>query len=533
MHSPFRLTYHRLLIFCCAALLLVLIAGCAAPVAAPAQPAADAAESAPSGEPKSGGVLITARAADAKGLDPHLQTAFASFRAIEHIYEPLLALDPDMNVVPNLAATWEWSDDGTTLTVQLQPGVTFHNGNALTSADVKFSFERLLNEETGAAARSFFTSIQSIDTPDDLTVIFHLDAPNAAILAAMTNPNSAILSQAWMDGGGDPATEAVGTGPFKLTSWEADNVMKLEANRDYWREGLPRLDGIEFRTIPDESSILAGLRAGEIDWALINDPRVAVTASSGAGALTISRAPALAYHVLQLNASRPQFEDVRVRQAISCAIDRQQVLDTASLGEGEVTSPATPSFYRAPLADLTCYQKDLEKSKALLAEAGVSDISFTVIAAGDEPPTAVAEAQNIQAQLAEIGVTVEIETLELGVYVDRWLAGDFDAAVALNGGNPDPDNMFFRYWHSTGNLNKVANYSSPEIDALLEKGRATTDVNERKAIYLDVQKALAEAAPWVWLYVGYEYRLMQPDVQGFTPMSNGATTYLRETWLDR
>lgn len=534
MHIPFRLTSYRLPLFCSIVLTLVLITACAAPVAAPAEPAAEeAADAAPSGEPKSGGVLIAARAADATGLDPHLQTAFSSFRALEHIYEPLLALDPEMNVGPNLAASWEWSNEGTTLTMQLQPNVTFHNGDPLTSADVKFSYERLLNEETGAAARSFFTAIESIDTPDEATVVFTLSSPNAAILAAMTNPNSAILSQAWMEGDGDPAVEAVGTGPFMLAEWEADNVMKLDANPSYWREGLPLLDGIEFRTIPDESSILAGLRAGEIDWALINDPRVAVTASAGAGELVISRAPALAYHVLQLNASRPQFEDVRVRQAIACAIDRQQVLDTASLGEGEVTSPATPLAYRAPLADLTCYEKDLAQAQALLDEAGVSDLTFTVMAASNEPPTALSEAQNIQAQLAEIGITVEIETLELGVYVDRWLAGDFDAAVALNGGNPDPDNMFFRYWHSTGNLNSVANYSSPEIDALLEQGRATTNVAERQAIYLDVQKALAEAAPWVWLYVGYEYRLMQPDVQGFTPMANGATTYLRETWLDR
>ena len=180
---------------------------------------------------------------------------------------------------------------------------------------------------------------------------------------------------------------------------------------------------------------------------------------------------------------------------------------------------------------LTCYKKDIEKSKALLKEAGVADLKFTVIAAVDEPPTAVAEAQNIQAQLTEIGVMIDIETLELGVYVDRWLKGDFDAAIALNGGNPDPDNMFFRYWHSTGNLQAVSNYSSPELDKLLEEGRSTTDVAKRKEIYTEVQKQLTDAAPWIWLYVGYEYRAMQPTVQGFTPMSNGSTLYLRETWL--
>ncbi|HAJ35425.1 MAG TPA: ABC transporter substrate-binding protein [Chloroflexi bacterium] len=514
-----------------AALLLVifLLAACSTvqPTAAPV----DAGAAAASVTPKSGGVLIAARAADAKGLDPHVQTAFTSFRALEHIYEPLLRLDADMNVVPGLAESWSWSEDGKTLTMALRKGVTFHDGTPMTADDVKFTFERILNEETGAAARSFFTAIESIETPDDATVVFTLSAPNAAILAAMTNPNSGILSKSWVEGGADPTTGTNGTGPFKLASWEPDNIMMLEANRAYWEAGLPRLDGIEFRTIPDESSILAALRSGDVDWAIINDPRVGMTAATTN--LTVMRSPALAYHVLQLNASRPQFADQRVRLAISCAIDRQQVLDTASLGEGEVTSPATPPNYRAPLDQLECYTPDIARAKQLLADAGVSDLEFTVIAAADEPPTAVSEAQNIQAQLEAIGVKMNIETLELGVYVDRWLKGDFDAAVALNGGNPDPDNMFFRYWHSTGNLNKVANYSSPELDALLEEARSTTDIAKRQELYLQIQKMLAEAAPWVWLYVGYEYRVMQPDVLGYTPLSNGSTVYLRETYLNR
>lgn len=228
------------------------------------------------------------------------------------------------------------------------------------------------------------------------------------------------------------------------------------------------------------------------------------------------------------------FTDVRVRQAVACAIDRQEVLDTASLGEGEVTSPATPPFYRAKFDNLFCYKQDANKAKQLLSDAGKSTgVKFKIIAAADEPPTAIAEAQNVQAQLKKVGIETEIETLELGVYVDRWLKADFDAAIALNGGNPDPDVMFFRYWHSTGNLNKVAAYNSPDIDKLLEQGRATSDPDKRKPIYDQIQQKLTEAAPWVWLYVGYEYRVMQPFVKGFTPLPNGSMIYLRDAWLDK
>jgi peptide/nickel transport system substrate-binding protein len=224
------------------------------------------------------------------GTDPHKQTAFTSFRVLEHVYDPLLTLDKDMNVIPNLAESLEWSNENKTLTMKLRQNVVFHNGDPMTSADVKASYERILNEETGAAARSFFTSIESIETPDDYTVVFNLSAPNAAILAAMTNPNSAILSKKLLDSGWDPASEAIGTGAFKLVKWEPDNILILEKNPDFWIEGLPYLDSMEFRTLPDEASILAGLRAGTIDWALINNPRVGIVASGSSG-LVVDKLP--------------------------------------------------------------------------------------------------------------------------------------------------------------------------------------------------------------------------------------------------
>ena len=488
----------------------------------------------PTAAPKKGGTLIGARAADAKGLDPHKQTAFSSFRMLELIYDTLVAFDKDLKIVPNLAESWKWSDDAKTLTMTLRKNVKFHNGDPMTSDDVKFSFERILDEKTAAAARSNFTGITKIDTPDANTVVFTLSSPNAAILSSMTSLNAAIINKKQVSGGADPAKVDVGTGAFTIGNWDPDRTFTMKAFSGFWIANEPRIDAIEWRTIPDESSILAGLRAKTLDFAIINDPRVAIRAGAANSTLSIMRSPALAYHVLQLNAARPMFTDVRVRQAISCAIDRQEVLDTASLGEGEVTGPATPPYYRAPLSDLTCYKKDVAKAKQLLADAGKSTgVSFKIIAASDEPPTAVAEAQSIQAQLKVVGIDAQIETLELGVYVDRWLKADFDAAVALNGGNPDPDVMFYRYWNSTGNLNKVAGYSSPDIDKLLDQGRATADPEKRKPIYNDIQKKLADAAPWVWLYVGYEYRVMQPFVKNFTPLPNGSMIYLRDAWLDK
>ncbi len=307
--------------------------------------------------------------------------------------------------------------------------------------------------------------------------------------------------------------------------------MILKANKTFWQTGLPYLDGIEIRVIPDESSILAAMRAGQIQFGVINDPAVATQIQPNSG-LTLVRAPALAYHVLQLNSKHAPFTDQRVRQALSCAIDRQQVIDTAALGEGTVTGPDTSPFYRAPLDQLPCYTPDLNKAKQLLSDAGMSSgFTFTIIAATQEPVTAVNEAQNIADQLSKIGITVKIEQMDLNTYVKRWLAADFDAAIALNGGSADPHLTFVRYWTTNGNLSLVAAYSDPALNDLLVSGQKETDPQKRIPIYQDFEKKIVDAAPWIWLYVGYEYRALQPNVMGYQQSPLDSLYYLRQTWL--
>ena len=152
----------------------------------------------------------------------------------------------------------------------------------------------------------------------------------------------------------------------------------------------------------------------------------------------------------------------------------------------------------------------------------------TIVSQG-EYATSVNEAQNLKAQLAEAKITLDLEILESGAYVDRWVAADFDAAVALNGGRPDPDGMYGRYFTSTGNLNKVAGYSSPELDALFAQGKTTSDTAARKQIYTKMSDALEDNAAWIWMFTSYTYTATTPSVQGFVPMANGSLQYLRTT----
>ena len=479
----------------------------------------------------SGDTIVVGVSTDMTGLDPHKQTAFTSMKVLEMLHGRLVEVDENMTVQPGMAESWEWSEDGMDLTMHLRDNMAFSDGTPVTSADVKFSYERILDEETAAAARSKFTAIGEIETPDEKTVVFKFNEKNVAIMVDMASVNASIISKNFVDNGGDLSVEVVGAGPYKLVNWEPDNKIEMTANEGFYLEGYPLVKNLEYRIIPAEDSILAGLRTGEIDFAVINVPATAMVASMDPN-IVVDSAPALSYHVLQLNPGREVFQDVRVRQAIACAIDRQEVLDVAALGEGQVTAPAVQPYYAADLGDLYCYEKDLDKARELLAEAGNPEISFTIMAAADEPPTAVAEAQNIQDQLKEIGINVDIEVLELGVYVDRWLSADFDACTALNGGGSDPNGTFWRYWHSSGNLQKVSVYNNPDLDKLLEEGRSYTDPEVRKPIYIEVQKNLAENAPWVWLYVGYEYRAMVPSLKGFVGTPDGSMWALRQAYFE-
>ncbi|TCR85744.1 ABC transporter substrate-binding protein [Rhizobium sp. BK376] len=470
--------------------------------------------------PAAAATLRLAWSQDATGLDPHKQTAFSSLRLLELIYEPLVRLDSNLQIAPAIAQSWDFSAEGKDLTFKLDPKAKFQNGAAVTSADVKASFQRILDQATGAAARANFLSISSIDTPDPTTVVFHLSQPDVPILTAMSNINAAIVPAADITAG-TIGTKAIGSGPFKLDSWVPNSKEVLSANKD-WAGGAVGVDGINVSVLPDETAILAAMRTKQVDFALLNDPLVA-TLVPKEPSLVLTRTPVLSYNVLQLNPAHKPMDTLAVRQAISCAIDRQDVLDTAALGEGKVTGPLTMPAYAADPSQLFCYKRDVEKAKKLMSDAGFANgFSATVIAATGEPPTAASEAQVIQAQLAEIGIKLDIKLMELNVYVDAWLKGNFDMAVALNGGSADPYTMYNRYWTKNGNLQKVANYTDDTLDSLLQKGRAETDPAKRKAIFADFEKHIAEVSPWVWLYTSYGYTAAQKNIEGFVPSPTGS-----------
>ncbi|GAA3238333.1 ABC transporter substrate-binding protein [Nonomuraea helvata] len=474
----------------------------------------------------SGKTLVVGVTSDPDTLFPWKATQFQAVNVLQNLYGTLTEFDKDLNVVPGLAESWQASDDGKKLTLKLRQGVTFADGSAFDSKDVKSSLDKIMDEKTAAVARASLSSVKSVEAPDAGTVVLELTGPDAALPANLATVNMAMLSS---DDTEDKLnTTPNGTGPFKLKNRVASQSITLAKNDAYWGE-KPKAPAVEFRVIPDESSIVSAMQSGNVQLAVFNDPLVAQTAQGG-GTITVAKTPQLNYHVLQLNAQHGDLKDVNVRLAIQCAIDRKQVLDTAALGEGEVTGPITAPLFKSDPNKRPCPARDLAKAAEYLGKAGKSGgVTVKTIVSQGEYATSVNEAQNLKAQLAEAKINLDLEVLESGAFVDRWVAADFDAAVALNGGRPDPDGSYGRYFTSKGNLNKVAGYSSPELDKLFADGKATTEQAARKAIYDQVSAKLEENAPWIWLFSGYTYTATTAGVQGFVPMASGSLQFLRTT----
>ena len=413
--------------------LALVITGCSAP----------ASDTPSTGE--AGGDLVIGVTSDPDTLFPWKATQFQAVNVLQNLYGTLTEFDEDLNVVPGLAESWDVSEDGLTVTFHLREGVTYADGSTFGSEDVKYSLDAIAAEETAAVAASSLASVTAVEATDENTVTLTLSAPDAALPANLAVINMAMLSSDDTEEGLN--TTPNGTGPFILDDRKASQSITLAKNEDYWGDAA-LLDTVEFRVIPDESSIVSAMQSGNVQLAVFDDPLVAQTAE-GAN-VEVATTPQLSYHALQLNATRGDLTDVNVRLAMQCAIDRQEVLDTAALGEGEVTGPITSPAYKSDPEARPCPERDLDKAAEYLKKAGKEDgVTIKTIVSQGEYATSVNEAQNLKAQLADANITLDLEVLESGAFVDRWIAADFDAAVALNGGRPDPDGMYGRYFTTT------------------------------------------------------------------------------------
>jgi peptide/nickel transport system substrate-binding protein len=457
------------------------------------------------------GALVFGITADATQLVPWTVTAVESTEVLQQLYSTLLNTDSNGNLVPGLAGLPVVSDGGDTYTFTLKSGVKFANGAALTSADVKYTFDTIMNPSSAATSASYFASVASVAAPNPTTVVVHMKHPDASFPAGLSTIETGIVPS----GATASSLQAKpdGSGPYEFVSHVANESVTLKRNADYYA-GKPGAATLEFRVIPNDQSMVSALRTGSVDAAIFTDPVTAKTATSGS--VTIDKAGSLQYHVLQLRAASPVLSNVNTRLAIQCAISRTAVIDSAALGAGQVTGPITSPQYRSSPDAQPCPTQNIAKAKQYLAKAGTPNgFTLNLITSQGLYASAVDEAQSVQAQLAQIGIKVNVQTLDSSTYVSDWLSGNFEAAIAENSGSIDPNTMYARYFTSTGSFNKVAGYSSPTLNSLFSQGIATTDAAKRQQIYNEVTQQLVDNAAWVWLYTPEYYIAVNTSVHGF------------------
>jgi peptide/nickel transport system substrate-binding protein len=472
--------------------------------------------------------LVWARYGDIDSLDPHRATSTLSMQVWDQIYDQLLAFDMEGQPQPNMAKSWEVSDDGLEYTFQLHDGILCHDGTAFDANDVKFTIDRAFGD-TPSLTRTSWGPIESVEVVDPLTVKVSLASKFGAFLPFLADSFSSMVCDSV-----DPATfgseTAIGTGPFKLVEWTKGDEVVLEANADYRNlgkpvenDGPPMIDRLIVRTVPEPQTRLAALRTGEVHIA--EPPFDDIPAIREAGELDIVVAENTGQNVFwEFTISRPPFDDIRARQAIAYGTDPQMAIDIiyGGLSQREWCPIARGVFGNdQEFCQQYGYPYDPEKAQALLAELGYGpdnplETTMYVWTGGNRHKLA----EIFQAQLAQIGVDVSIEIMDIGTMnarvkeqnesPDDPSPGTFDM---MTWSWYDPD-ILYQLWHSPG---AYSGYQTPELDAMLEETRTTIEPEARLEKVQAVIRHLMENAVHIGLYTpGWEWVFaLRPEVEGF------------------
>ena len=477
---------------------------------------------------QAGGTLRVAWAQDPVGLDPQITSARSSIQILENVLDTLVTLDAEQNVVPSLAEAWSVSEDNLTWTFNLRSGVQFSSGRELTAEDVVYTYERLLNPETGSGNAYLLDGVTAIEAPDASTVTFTLDAPNPGLLSNLAGSKAlGIIARENVEDG-TINTQPIGTGPFVIADYQPGVGLTLEKNPNYWQEGLPYLDSIDVQIITDENVRRTALIAGDVDWA-ISVPAQSVTELKSNPDLVVDEVPAGAYWYIGLNLEREVLSDVRVRQAIATAVNRDNVAMAAAFGNAQPTQDPIPSS-SAWAYGYAPYTYDPEAARALLAEAGYPDGFDLEIMPTTQYEESERAAQVIQADLSAIGIRTTINTLEWAEWLEVQGAGDYDTYICSWNGNVDPDD-FFGAQQGTGEVFNFTGYSNREVDELLAEGKNTDDFETRRGIYEQINQQVVDDAPYVYLYNPLEINVYRTNVSGYATRADQAIRFL-ETYLE-
>lgn len=480
-----------------------------------------------------GGTLEVATPGDPQNLDPHTTTIDVAQMVLDNVVEELFELDENLDVQPLLAADFERSDDGTTYEITLKDGVTFHNGDTLTSGDVKYTIERILDPDVGSPRAANFELVDTIATPDDATVRFELSEPFAPFIIGLAE-SAGIIPEGSADKQ-DPKQNPIGTGPFSLEEWQTDELVSLTRFDDYHEEELPYLDGVTFNVIPEAATRLTQLQSGT-SHVMFGVPFQRAESINQNQNTTLQSVSDLWKQSFWFNTNEPPFDDPRVRRAISHAINREQLVQGVLFGHGEVAhNPVPPtSSWQDAIEPGDPHTFDSERAQSLLADAGVdpSSVSTSIKASRTPGPTYADTATLAQSMLSRLGMNVDVSIMDFSTWLQEvWVDKNFQLAVGSWAGRIDPDGWYFRQYHSEGAWNRW-NYANDEVDQLLEEGRTTTDRSTRAEIYSQVDQLVSEEAPITYLYFREDMTGLKNTVGGYqlsaAHQSEFESTHLKE-----
>ncbi len=496
------------------------------------------AASASTAQPKRGGILKFALNTDPPKLDPASSGPTGAIDTVcSMVYSRLVNYKPDVSgVIPDLAEKWDVSPNGKAYTFTLRKGVLWHDGKTLTADDVKFSFDRLFNPKTAAPfAPSFGKGVQ-VEAPDAATVRFTLPSPNAAFLPMLAVPQCSIVSKAFVEAGNNLADAMLGTGPFVLRDHQPGVHLRLTRNPKYYREGRPYLDGITFSFFRDNEARVTALKTKAADiMDFVPFPELAGMEANPEMRVYFDKETN--FFDFRMRQDREPFGNVKVRQALSCAVDRQAAIKAALVGRGTVVTagPLWKASWAYSPDVKQIYAYDPDRAKKLLADAGYPNGFKTTILSNTSFAMHQNTAVTVQAGFKAVGVDAELKLYDFPTYNQKFVTGDFDIGVGTvipSYGDPD---FLWSYFHSKSLWGQNLKLSDNEMDGWLDRARASTSQTARKSLYVTVQKKLMETVPIVFLMTrdyadaAWAYLKDYMHIPGYSWSGERA----QEWWLDK
>jgi peptide/nickel transport system substrate-binding protein len=476
-----------------------------------------------------GGTLDVGVNAQFNGLDPDLQPNQAVAWIDSLVYSRLLRLTPQGQIIGDLATSWQQTSS-TSYVFHLRHGVKFDDGSSLTSADVKYSIERVLNPATADENAAELSAIQTVTTPDQYTVDITLSSPDAAILTDLATYVASVVPQAAVAANGNLNTTMDGSGAFEFASESGDTQITLKANPHYYVKGEPYLSEVVVNAVADTNTRTNALLSGGDQ--LINFVASQSVASIKSAGDTVGPGTAGNFYALMMFEQDPPFNNLDVRQAVMYALNRQAIFQASTLSQGTVLEAGPiPSFNQYALKTAIYPSADLTKAESLMKASGVAPFT-TTLGAWSGQPYVISAAQVIQQELQPLGITVKIQ--QYGDYPS------YNEAVFVNhqdgmtiqgfGGNLDPDQWLYKTFTTTGGYNFFG-YSDSTVDSLLMQGRQTSGFSARYQLYAQAQQIIATNGPMAFLYSYSEPEAWTPAVQGFQHYPDVSLDGLVTTWL--